>query len=334
MKIGIGRRQFISALGGGVVAWPLAARAQQPSGMRRIGFLASGLGSDNFSQNNMAAFSQGLDAHGWKEDVNLHIDWRWWGADAALARRQAAELVTIKPDVILAGGNNSVEEILRQTKTIPVVFTLVSDPVGMGYIESLAHPGGNITGFSSYDPPIYTKQLQMFADLTPPATTIAVLYNPETAPYASRMIEAIEDGAKAIGLKVHKAPCHDDAEIEVMMAALAQGGGGGLLALGDVFNQVHSEAIVTLAVKYKVPTVVGTRQMTESGGLLSYSVDIPDLFRRSAAYVDRILKGVKPSDLPIQRPDKFWTAINLKTAKTLSVTFAPHLLNNADEVIE
>jgi putative ABC transport system substrate-binding protein len=204
----------------------------------------------------------------------------------------------------------------------------------MGYVESLAHPGGNTTGFSSYDPPIYTKQLQMFTEITPPPAIVAILYNPDTASYASRMLRAMEDAAKSFGVAIRDAPCHDDAGIEAVMAALAQGGDGGLLALGDVFNQVHREAIVALALKYNVPTVVITRQITESGGLMSYTIDIPDLYRRSASYVDRILKGAKPSDLPVQRPDKFWTAINLKTAKALGVTVAPPLLNTADEVFE
>jgi putative tryptophan/tyrosine transport system substrate-binding protein len=210
----------------------------------------------------------------------------------------------------------------------------VSDPVGMGYVQSLAHPGGNITGFSSYDPPIYTKQVQMLTEINPPAATVAVLYNPESAPYAGRMVRAMDDAAKSLGVVLRDAPCHDDGEIQAMMSALARDGRGGVLALGDVFNQVHRLAIIALALEYRIPTVVGMRQFTESGGLMSYSVDIPDLFRRSANYVDRILRGAKPSDLPVQLPTKFEMAINLKTAKTLGVTIAPSLLARADEVIE
>jgi putative ABC transport system substrate-binding protein len=204
----------------------------------------------------------------------------------------------------------------------------------MGYVESLAHPGGNITGFMSYDPPIYTKQLQMLTEINPPAATVAVLNNPATAPYASRMLRGMEDGAKSIGVTVRDAPCHDDAGIESVMAALAQGGCGGLLALGDVFNQVHREAIAALALKYKVPTVVNTRQGVESGGLISYSTDIPELFFRSATYVDRILKGEKPADLPVQTPTKYELVINLKTAKALGIEVPPTLLARVDEVIE
>ena len=328
------RREFITLFGGTAVSWPLAARAQQAERVRRIGFLATGLESDPFSKDHANAFLNGLAALGWKEGVNLRIDWRWGGVDAPLMSHQAAELVALAPDVLLAGGNSAVEPLREQTRTIPVVFALVSDPVGMGYVQSLAHPGGNITGFSSYDPPIYTKQVQMLTEITPPAATVAVLYNPESAPYAGRMVRAMDDAAKALGVVLRDAPCHDDGEIQAMMGALARDGRGGLLALGDVFNQVHRLAIIALALEYRIPAVVPLRQITESGGLMSYSVDAPDLYRRSANYVDRILKGAKPSDLPVQLPTKFEMAINLKTAKKLGVTIAPSLLARADEVIE
>jgi ABC-type uncharacterized transport system substrate-binding protein len=328
------RREFITGLAGAVALWPLSALAQQQGEIRRIGFLCSGLASEAFGKNITAAFTQGLGALGWKVDVNLHIDWRWYGADAMLAERQAAELIALKPDVLVAGGNPAVEKVRQQSKTIPVVFALVSDPVGMGYVASVARPGGNITGFSSYDPPIYTKQLQMLTKITPPARTVAILYNPETAPYASRMVRVMEDVAKSIGVAVRDAPCHDDTEIKAVMAALARGGGGGLLALGDVFNLVHRETIVDLALEYNIPTVVNTRQITETGGLMSYGIDFPDLFRRSATYVDRILKGDKPVDLPVQAPIKFELLINLKTARALGVTIPEALLATADEVIQ
>jgi putative ABC transport system substrate-binding protein len=243
-------------------------------------------------------------------------------------------MIALKPDVVVAGGNPAVEAIRRQTKSIPVVFALVSDPVGMGYVDSLPRPGGNTTGFSSYDPPIYTKQLQLFTQISPAATTVAVLYNPETASYAGQMVRAMEDGGKSFGVSLRDAPCHDDAEIETVMAALAQKGSGGLLALGDVFNQVHRETITALAFKYRIPTVVNTRQMLEAGGLMSYTTDIPDLFRRSATYVDRILKGEKPADLPVQAPIKFELRVNLKTAKALGITVSDTLLGTAEEVID
>jgi putative ABC transport system substrate-binding protein len=282
----------------------------------------------------MDAFAQTLSALGWKEGANLHIDWRWYGADLALAEHQAAELVALKPDLLLAGGNPAVEGVRHHTKTIPAVFALVSDPVGLGYVESLAHPGGNITGFSSYDPPMYTKQLQMFTEITPQATTVAVLYNPETAPFGSPMVRLLENAAPSIGVTVQDAQCHDDAGIEAVMASLSRGGNGGLLALGDIFNVAHRETIVALALKYKIPTFVNARPIIEGGGLMSYGPDFPDLFRRSATYVDRIFKGEKPADLPVQTPTKFALVINLKTAKALGVTIPPKLLFTADEVIE
>jgi len=325
------RREFIAVIGGAAAAWPLLARAQS---VRRVGFLSLGQPTDAFGKAIMGAFAEQLAALGWKDGVNLYIDWRWYGADPAQAERQAAELIAAKPDVLVASGNPAVEKMRRQAQSIPIVFALVSDPAGMGYVATLAHPGGSITGFMSYDPPIYTKQMQMLTEITPAAKTVAVMYSPDTATYATQMVRAMEDAAKSIGVVVRDAPCHNDADIEAAIAALAQAGNGGLLTLGDVFNQVHRDTIATLALKYKVPTVVNTRQMLESGGLFAYIIDIPNLFRHSATYVDRILKGEKPADLPVQAPTKFALMINLKTAKALGVTIAPALLNNADEVIE
>ena len=302
--------------------------------MRRLGVLTLGLPSDAFIKTNMAAFTQGLSALGWKKGVNLGVDWRWHGADAGLAERQASEIVAMNPDVIFAGGNPAVEKLRRQTKAIPVVFALVSDPVGMGYVDSLAHPGGNVTGFMSYDPPIYTKQLQMLTQIDPPVNNVAVLYNPQTAPYASRMLQAMQPAAQSFGVTLRDSPCHDDAGIDAVMAALAQGGGGGLLAIAEIFNQLHRETIASLALKYKIPTSVFTPQMIESGGLMSYAIDIPDLYRRAAAYVDRILKGEKPADLPVQAPTKFKLTINLRTANALNLGISTALLSIADNVIE
>jgi putative tryptophan/tyrosine transport system substrate-binding protein len=327
------RRDFISVLGA-AMTWPLAAGAQQRSGQtRRLGFLSLGLQNEPFTNANSTAFLQGLTALGWKEGFNLQIDWRWHGADAALAESEAAELIALKPDVLFAGGNPAVEKVKAQTSTIPVVFALVSDPVGMGYVDSLAHPGANITGFMTYDPPIYTKQLQMLVEINPPARTVAVLYNPETAPYASRMVQAIEQAAKSIGITVRNAPCHDDAGIEAVMASLAQNSGG-LLTIAEIFNQLHGQVIGGLALKYKIPTIVFTPQMIANGGLISYTIDFPDQFGRSASYVDRILKGEKPIDLPVQAPTKYKLTINLRTAKALGLSIPSALLATADEVIE
>ena len=328
------RRELLAMLGGAALVWPNAAPAQQPAAMRRLGFLGPALPTNPMAKASAAALLEGLKAQGWKEGVSLTIDWRWYGEDAALAARQAAELVALAPQVILAAGNIAVEPIRRQTHTIPIVFALTSDPVGMGYVESLAHPGGNITGFSSFDPPIYTKMLQMLTEIAPPPRTVAVLYNPQTAPYAGRMLHALEDGAAALGIALRDAPCHDDAGIAAVMAALAGDERGGLLALGDLFNQVHQKAIIAGALKFRIPIVVNTVDMTASGGLMSYTIDIPDLYRRAASYADRILRGAKVGELPVQRPTKFETAINLKTAKEIGVTVSQTLLATADKVIE
>jgi len=326
-------RRGVIGLVGGAAVWPLAARAQQHV-LRRLGFLSVGVPNDAFGKNNTDAFLQGLGALGWREGVNLQIDWRWYSADAALAEQQAAELVALKPDVLLAGGNPAVEKVRKQTVAVPVVFALVSDPLGMGYVESLAHPGGNMTGFMSYDPSLYTKQLQMLTEIIPPVKTVGILYNPQTAPYAGRMLRAMQDVAQSMGVTLRDAPCYDDAGIEAVMAALAREDSGGLLLIAEIFNQMHGEVITTLALKYKIPTNVFSRQLAESGGLISYAIDFPDLFRRSAAYVDRILKGEKPADLPVQAPIKFKLTINLRTAKVLSLTVPLRLLATADEVIE
>jgi len=329
------RRDFVTLLGG-AAAWPLTTtlHAEPYSVMRRLGFLSVGLPDDAFGQGLMSAFQQGLGAQGWNEAANLQIDWRWYGADAALAERQATELVALKPDVLFAGGNPAVEKVRQKTKVIPIVFALVSDPLGMGYVESLARPNGNITGFMSYDPPLYTKQLQMLTEITPRPTTVAVIYNPQTAPYASRMLGAMEGAANSFGVTLRDAPCHDEAEIEAVMAGLAQRGGGGLLAIAEIFNQMHGKAIGALALKYKIAANVFSRQLVESGGLISYAIDFPDLYLRAAGYVDRILKGAKPADLPVQAPTKFKLTISLRTARALNLSISTTLLALADEVIE
>ena len=295
------RRAFIAGLGG-AVAWPVMARAQENS--RRLGFLCVGLPSDAFGKGIINAFLQGLSALGWHEGANLHIDWRWYAADAALAKRQAAELIALNPDVLLAGGNPALETLSQQTQAIPIVFALVQDPLGMGYVENLAHPGRNVTGFETYDPPIYTKELQLFTEITPLITNVGAIYNPETAPYGSRMVRVMADASKPLAMNVRDVQCRSIAEVEAAMIMMAQENGGAL-ALGEVFTQLHRVEIADLAIKYRVPLVAATRQVIESGGLMSYAIDLFDLFRRSAAYIDRVMKGEKPAELPVQAPTKF-----------------------------
>jgi putative ABC transport system substrate-binding protein len=328
------RREFITFLGGAAAAWPLAARAQQSDRVRRIGALMQFPANDREGQARAAALVQGLDALDWHEGRNLRIDWRWTGSAAALIERYSAELVSLSPDVIVVYGSLSVAVLRQKTSTIPIVFVIIADPVGQDFVVSLAHPGGNITGFSSYDPPMASKWLGMLMQITPPIARVAILFNPEVTPFAGLMLRNIEDTAPSIAVAVRAAPCHDDAEIDAMMAALAREGRGGVLVLPSAFTTAHRDAIVALAAQHRLPTVYPVRFFATSGGLMSYGFDQRDLFRRAASYVDRILKGEKPAELPVQAPTKFELVINLKTAKALGLTILPTLLATADEVIE
>jgi putative ABC transport system substrate-binding protein len=328
------RREFIGLAVGAGVGWPLAAWAQPRDKMRRLGVLMASVASDGEGQKRAAALAQGLDALNWRDGGNLSIDWRWAGGDPALFQRYAAEMVALGPEVLLAEASPSVEALRQQTSTIPIVFLIVTDPVGQGFVESLARPGGNITGFSNYDPPMAGKWLGMLREITPPVARLAVLYNPATAPYARLYLRNIEDIALAFALAVQTAPVKDDAEIEAVMARLTGEQGAGLLVLPDTFTRLHRDAIVALAARYRLPAVYPFRYFATSGGLMSYGIEIEDLFRRSAGYVDRLLKGAKASELPVQNPTKFALVINLKTAKALGVSVPLALLGSADEVIE
>jgi len=334
MAIGIGRRELITALGGAAV-WPLAARAQQRAGPRRLGVLMGYVENDPEGQSDAVAFVQGLGALNWKEGSNLRIDWRWGDSDPALFERYAAELIALGPEVLLVGSSSTaVDALRRRTSTIPIVFANITDPVGQGFVASLAHPGGNITGFSNYDPLMAGKWLGMLTQLTPPVAHAAALYNPATTPYAHLLLQAIEEAAPSLAVAVRAAPVKDDAEIEATMAGLAREEHGGLLVLPDAFNNAHRDAIVALAVRHRLPAVYPFRFFAVAGGLMSYGIDLIDLFRNSAAYVDRILKGTAPADLPVQAPVTFKVVVNLKTAKALGLTIPPTLLVAADEVIE
>jgi putative tryptophan/tyrosine transport system substrate-binding protein len=310
------------------------AHAQQRDGMRRIGVLMSFLASDPEGQARAAAVMQGLGAVDWHEDGNLRIDWRWAGSDPALLERYAAELVALSPELLLAMGSPQVEALRRQGRTIPMVFALVTDPVGQGFVADLARPGGTITGFSAYDPPMAGKWLTMLTQMTPPVARAAVLFDPATAPQAGLLMRAIEDAAPSLGVTVRAAPVHDASEIEAIMAGLAREERGRLLILPGAFTTAHRDTIVALAARHRLPAVYPFRFFATIGGLMSYGIDQDDLFRSAGVYAGRILKGAKPSDLPVQRPNKFELAINLKTAKALGITVAPSLFATADEVIE
>jgi len=329
----IGRRQFITLLGGAAVVGPLAARAQQAERVRRIGVLMGAVESDPARQSQLAAFRGALAKLGWREGSNLGIEVRW-GGDPELCARYAAELVALGPEVILADASPSVEALQRQTRTIPIVFVTVADPIGQGFVANLAHPGGNTTGFSVFDAPMAGKWLEMLTQITPPVTRVAMLFNPATTPYANLMFRAMEDAAPSFAVAVRAAPVNSESEVDAMMAALAREGRGGVLVLTSIFTVTHRDAIIALAARHRLPAVYAYSFFAEAGGLMSYGVDVADVHRRAADYVNRILKGDKPSDLPVQMPIKFNLVINLKTAKALDITVATSLLATADEVIE
>jgi len=315
-----------------IAAAPLAAQAQQRDPMRRIGVLMGGPNAAG-SQANAAALVQALGALNWREGGNLRIDWRFPGADAADFDRSAAELVALNPEVLVTVGMPEIKALQRQTRTIPIVFAGGGDPVGRGVAESLAHPGGNVTGFSSEDPPIAGRWLQLLTQISPPATHVAVLYNPGLANYVS-YLPVIEKAAGSLAVTVRAAPVRDDAEIEATMAGLASEQHDGIMVLPDPLTIAHHDAIVAMAARHRLPTVCPFGLFAAAGGLMSYGADASDLFRRSADYVDRILKGAKPGDLPIQNPTKFELVINLKTAKAIGVTMPLILQMTADAVIE
>ncbi len=322
------RREFIAVVGA-AATWPLTARAQQ---MRLIGVLLVGEEGDTAGQARLAAFRSALAKLGWTEGSNLRIEVRW-GADPALAARHAADLVALGAEV-LVGEANTHQALRRQTRTIPIVFVGVSDPIDQGLVASLSHPGGDITGFSLFDPPMAGKWLEMLTQIAPPVARVAVLFDPETTLYAGLVLRSCEEAAKSLALAVRSVPVNDDFEIETAMAGVAREERGGVLVLPSAFTVVHRDTIVAIAARQRVPAVYGISLFAASGGLIAYSTDITDLLRRAADYVDRILKGAKPGDLPIQQPTKFELVINLKAAKALGVTISPTLLSTADEVIE
>jgi putative tryptophan/tyrosine transport system substrate-binding protein len=329
------RREFITLLGGTAAAWPLVAHAQQRDALRRIGVLMAFLEHDPEGKLDAAAFVDGLGALNWKEGNNLRIDWRWGDGDRSLMERCAAELIALSPDLLLAGSSSLATDVLRRrTATIPIVFANVTDPVGQGFVASLGYPGGNVTGFSNYDPVMVSKWLEMLTQLRPPVANVAALYNPATTPYAPLLLKAMEEVAPSLAMAVRAATVNDDAEIEVMMARLAREEHSGLLILPDIFNNAHRDTIVALAAHYRLPAVYPFRFFVTAGGLMSYGIEISDTFRRATTYVDRILKGARPADLPVQAPVSFKTAVNLRTVKALGFTISPPLLVAADEVIE
>jgi putative ABC transport system substrate-binding protein len=329
------RRRDVIGLTAGALAVPFAARAQQPGDrLRRLGVLSVTASDDPVAQVRTAVLKQALAALDWKEGENYRFEWRDGNGDHARIARFAGELVALEPDVILAVGTTCVAALKQQTSTIPVVFAIVTDPVGQGLVASLAQPGGNVTGFTDYDGPMAGKWLEMLTQLTPRVATVSVLYNPATAPFAPLMLRAIENAAASLSVKVRAAPVDDAADVTTAIAALAHEKNTGLLVLPDFFTLANRALIVASAARAAVAAVYWSRVFVDDGGLMSYSTDTADLLRRAASYIDRILKGASPGELPVQNPTKFDLTVNLKTAAALGVTVSSSLLATADEVIE
>jgi putative tryptophan/tyrosine transport system substrate-binding protein len=327
------RREFITLIGGAAAAWPLAARAQQSERVRRIAALTPLAADDPQSQSRMTAFVQGLQQLGWTDGRNVRIDTRWSAADADRIRRNAAELVALAPDVILATGASTLAPLLQETRAVPMVFVVVTDPVGAGFVDSLARPGGNVTGFINFEYGISAKWLELLKQIAPSVTRAAVIRDPAITAGVGQFA-AIQSVAPSFGVELKPVNVRDAGEVERAIVDFARSSNGGLIVTGSGLAIVHRDLIVTLAARHKLPAVYWDRMLVTGGGLISYGADIIDQYRRAAAYVDRILKGEKPADLPVQAPTKYELVINLKTAKALGIDVPPILLARADEVIE
>jgi putative tryptophan/tyrosine transport system substrate-binding protein len=328
------RRSFITLLGGAAAAWPLAARAQQPNGMRRIGILITLAESDTVGQAYVGAFREGLQKLGWMEGRTFRIDTRRATPDVESIQRFAKELVALQPDVILTQNTPTTASMLQQTRTIPIIFANVADPVGSGFVASLPRPGGNVTGFITMEPTIPSKWVELIKEIAPRVARVAFLFNPATAPYFGVYVNPFKAAAATFGVEPIIARVHDTSELETIIAALARDPNGGLVVMPDGFLVAHRAEIASLALRYRLPAVYPFRVFTEVGGLLSYGNDLVDQYRRAAIYADRILKGEKPGDLPVQVPVKFELVINRKTAEALGLDVPPSFYWRADEVIE
>jgi putative tryptophan/tyrosine transport system substrate-binding protein len=327
------RREFITLLGGAAGAWPLAARAQSDR-VRRIGVLMAYAESDPEGQAWVAAFREGLQKLGWTENTNVRIDYRWATAEVAQIRQQAKELVAQQPELILSSGSPTTLALVQQTRTLPIVFANLVDPIGQGFVASMSKPGGNVTGFANLEGSIIGKYLELLKEIAPRVTKVALFYNPETATFAHIYLDRFKVAAESLGVKATTPQFRTMAELETIMAAQAREPNGGLIAMPDGFNTANRVPITSLAARYRLPAIYPTRPFADAGGLMSYGNVISDNYRRAASYVDRILKGERPSELPVQFPVKFELVVNLKTARALGLDVPLFLQQRADEVIE
>jgi putative ABC transport system substrate-binding protein len=326
------RREFIAGLGS-AAAWPRAARAQQAERVRRIGVLVPQAENDPEYKLRATAFIQALADLGWTDGHNVRMDLRWGGGDINRSRAFAQELVGLQPDIIVTAGTQTTVAVQRETQTIPIVFATVGDPVASGIVARLDRPGGNITGFALFEASLGGKWLELLSQIAPALKRVAIMFNPDTAP-VSAYVPSFEKAARSLNVVPIMAPIHSDAEIETAIIAFARERRGGLVVMPDVFQDVHRASIISAAARNNVPAVYYFSYFARDGGLLSYGPDQVDAFRRAATYVDRILRGAKPGDLPVQFPVKYEMAVNLKTAKALGLTVPQSILLRADEVIE
>jgi putative tryptophan/tyrosine transport system substrate-binding protein len=327
------RRELIILLGGTAIAWPLTARAQRPDVVRRISVLMAHAESDREGQAFVATFQEGLQKLGWMEGRDIWIDIRW-APDVESMPRFAKELVALQPEVILANNTPTTAAMLQQTRTIPIIFAVVADPIGSGFVASLPRPGGNVTGFTLAEPMMVGKWLELLKEIAPRVNRIAFLFNPAAAPYAEYYLNPFKAAAASFAAEPIVAPVHDTSEIESVIAAQAREPNSGLIVMPDGFLNVHRADITSLAARHRLPAVYPFRFFAEVGGLLCYGSEQRDQFRLAATYVDRVLRGAKPSELPVQAPVKFELVVNLKTAKALGLTVPQSILVRADEVIE
>jgi putative tryptophan/tyrosine transport system substrate-binding protein len=326
------RRDFITLVGGVAAAWPLKAQAQQPERMARIGVMLAFSASDPEAKPFVAALKKGLQDLGWIEGRNIEFDFRWPAADPDRIRAYATELVDTKPSAILVNSTAATAALQQKTLTVPVVFVNIADPIRSGFVASLAAPGGNITGFTNFETTMGAKWLELLRDVAPERMRAGLLFNPNT--HSGQYFHIIETTAPSLGMESSQLPVQDAAGIERAIASLGRDVNAGLIVLPDIFHFAHCDLIVALAAQHRLPAIYPFRLFVTAGGLISYGIDLTDLYLRAASYLDRILKGSKPADLPIQQPTKFELVINLKTAKALGLTVPPTLLARADEVIE
>jgi putative ABC transport system substrate-binding protein len=330
----VNRRTVITLLGGAAAAWPLVIRAEPADRMRRVGVLMGVAEDDPEGQARVAAFRQGLSDLSWADGRNVHIDYRWAAGDADRIRAYAAELVALAPDVLVGNGTSPLRALRDATHSIPIVFILVNDPVGQGFITNLARPGGNITGFSFLEYSMIGKSLELLRQLAPNVHRLAIMFNPTTAPHYNVFLRSLENVPPPSPLEIKAAPVGNQAEIEQAVAKLAQEPGAGLLVPPDTYTVVHRGLIISSAAQHRLPAIFTYRQFAREGALITYGPETTDIFQRAASYVDRILKGANPGDLPAQAPTKFELAINVRTARALGLEVPPTLLALADEVVE